>query len=206
MVIIIAVILLTFFIWMRSSSHKAKQKILKEKEIFWDKERQANSTRKADVSGLNYIKIPVERLPFVETKEEELLSLQNTVKNLSEQQILNLTGISNTDLKLDYGVANITFLSACDVNYTHLVHTLFKWGEYLYNHKQISDATKVLEFAVECKTDISKNYILLATIYKEIGAIEKVDGLILIVESLQTLMKDFILNSLKEIKLSSYLV
>lgn len=206
MVIIITVVLLSFFIWMRTSSYKAKQKILKDKEIFWSKERQANSTRKVDISGLDYIKIPVERLPFTETKEEELLSLQKTVKNLSQQQILNLTGISNTDLKLNYGVANITFLSACDINYTHLVQTLYKWGEYLYNHKQISEAVKVLEFGVECKTDISKHYILLATIYKEMGTLEKIDDMVLIVESLQTLLKDSILKSLKEIKLSSYLV
>lgn len=206
MFIIITIVLLTFFIWMRTSTYKARQKVLKDKEIFWDKERQANSTRKVDISDLNYIKIPLDLLPFTETKDEELLSIQKKVKDLSQQQILNLTGISNTDLKLNYGTANITFLSDCDVNYTHLVQAIYKWGEYLYNHNQISDAIKVLEFGVECKTDISKNYILLATIYKEIGTLEKIDDLALIVESLQTLMKDSILNSLKEIKLSSYLV
>lgn len=206
MVIIITVILLTFYIWIRTSSNKAKQQIQREREIFWSREHKANSTRKSDISGLDYIKIPVEQLPFMETSEEELLSLQNTILKLSQMQILNLTGISNTDLKLQYGVANITFLSDCDSRFTQLVQVIYKWGEYLYRHNNISEAVKVLEFGIECRTDISKNYILLATIYKEMGVTKKIDELIATAETLLSLTKDSIITSLKEIKLSEYLV
>jgi hypothetical protein len=190
---------------MRVNNHKTKKKIQEEKNIFWEKEYQANATRKVDISGLEYITIPLDLLPFAETSDEELLSLQKTIKTLAQQKILNLTGISNTDLKLKYGVANITSLSEYDSNFTLLIHTIYKWGEYLYNHNQISDAVKLLEFGIQCKTDISKNYILLATIYKDTNAAQKIDDLIHVAETLSTLMKDNIINSLKEIKLSSYL-
>lgn len=207
MVIIVTLVMLSFFIWIQTGKRKANRKVMDERNKFWEKERQANATRKTDISELNYITIPLDRLPFTETKEEELLSVQNSVKALSKEHILNLTGISNTDLKLKYGTANINFLSECDSNYTLLVQDIYKWGEYLYNRKQFRDAAGVLEFGVECKTDISKNYILLARIYKETdaNAAQKIDALIQTAESLSTLMKDSIINSLKEIKLSTYL-
>lgn len=190
---------------MRVNNYKTNKKIQEEKNVYWNKEYQANSTRKVDISGLEYIAIPLNLLPFAETSDEELLSIQKTINNLAQQKILNLTGISNTDLKLKYGVANITSLSEFDSNYTLLIHTLYKWGEYLYNHNQISDAVKVLEFGIKCNTDISKNYILLATIYKDTNVANKIDDLLCEAEKLSTLMKDSIINSLKEIKLSSYI-
>ncbi|MDF2587493.1 MAG: hypothetical protein K0S41_1334 [Anaerocolumna sp.] len=186
-------------IFLHLSISKSNRKMQQDKEIFWSNEHASNSIRKTDITGLDYIKIPLEILPIVETTNEELSNMQNLIKTLSGKSILNLTGLSNTDLKLQYGTANITFLSECDSNYTLLVQTLIKWGSYLYDNGLILEAITVLEYGIECKTDISKNYILLATIYKEVNTTEKIRDLIQVAESLNSLTKESILRSLNEL-------
>jgi len=205
MVIVLGFVLF-LFIWLRFGGSKATRKLQKDSDTFWGNETLSNSTRKVDISGLDYISVPIDRLPFTETTDEILISLQKIITTLSQERILNLAGFSNTDLKLKYGVANITLLSEYDNNYTLLVYNLYKWGLYLYEHEKVLEAIVVLEYGIQCKTEVSKNYLLLATIYKDTNAVEKIDELILVAETLQTLMKDSILSDLKEIKLSSYLV
>lgn len=168
-------------------------------KAFWEKESQANSTRKADISNLDYIKIPLDNFPILDTADEKLANIQNSIKDLSEKPILNLTGVSNTDLKLKYGVANMNYLSVCDNNYTLLVRNLYAWGNYLYELDMKKEAITVLEFGIQCKTDISKNYILLANLYKDMLEDDKINDLLLVAMSLQSLTKDTIIKTLKEI-------
>jgi len=172
----------------------------KKKNAFWDREYAANATRKADISGLDYITVPLDTLPFAETDDEELNAIQNSIRNLSKESILNLTGLSNTDLKLQYGVANFNFLMQCDDNFTQLVQAIYKWGSYLYEHNKLKEATTVLEYGIQIKSDISNNYILLAHIYKDQGCTDKISSLIQTAETLNTLSKNNILAALKKIQ------
>ena len=52
-------------------------------DSFWNREDKANSTRKQDISQLEYITIPLDSLPFKETKDTKLSEYQETVKNLA---------------------------------------------------------------------------------------------------------------------------
>jgi tetratricopeptide (TPR) repeat protein len=183
-----------------SASHKRKLQI--EKDAFWNREYKANATRKTDVSVLPYIIVPIETLPFTVTKEKELLSIHNNLRRLAAEPILNLTGISNTELKLKYGVANITFLMQCDENFTLLIKTILKWGSYLCDRNQWKEAAVVLEYGIQIKSDIGKNYTLLAEIYKSLGDTDKINDLIQTAESLNTLSKGVIVTALKEIQMS----
>lgn len=106
------------------------------------------------------------------------------LRNLSTQKIVNLTGYTNTDLKLSYGTANITCLTEYDQNYTLLVSTLQKWAEALYRGGAKKECRQVLEYAVSIGTDVSHTYFLLADLYDEEGEsdlkcslIEKASGL-----------------------------
>jgi len=169
-------------------------------EQFWEKETESNHVRKKDISNLDYIKIPMDTLPITETTDATLLSIHKTITDLSKKSILNLTGLSNTELKLRYGVANLTFLSECDANFTLLARTLYKWGSYLYQKGNIEDALKVLEFGITCKTDVGKHYHLLATIYKNMNNSNKITQLIEVAQSLSSLSKDSILKDLEAIQ------
>ena len=60
-------------------------------------------------------------------------------------------------------------------------------------------AKQVLSFGIETGTDVSGNYKLLATIYKQEGKDEKIQELMDQASSLNSLMKNSILKSLKDI-------
>ena len=170
-------------------------------DSFWNREDKANSTRKQDISQLEYITIPLDSLPFKETNDTKLSEYQETVKNLAEYKILNLTGISNTDLKLQYGAANLEVLSLADQRFTTLARTISGWGNYLYDRGYIPEARQVLEFGISCRTDVSANYITLAKIYKESDP-ERIASLKETAESLNSLTKNSIIERLEEITAS----
>ncbi len=185
---------------MRRVSRKTEQK----EENFWAREAQANSTRKKSLEALEYIHIPVDLLPFGTAGDNEILQKsEEEVLALKDEKIVNLTGIPNTDLKLEYGTANITALTDYDQNYTVLVCALQKWGQELYDLGRYEDACKVLEFAVKTRTDISGTYRLLVDLYKtKLGLNEeeiqrKIDGLIPIAKNLNSLSRISILKMLQ---------
>lgn len=194
---------LILFIWigilhhLKNRANKSEENMSKE---FWNKERMANDVRRKDISTLSYIHIPLEQLPFQDTKDPDLQEYQDTIRHLAEQKILNLNGISNTDLKLQYGPANLDLLIEYDTNYTTLIRTLSNWGQYLYTKDQINDSRIILEYGIACNTDIKNNFILLAKIYQRNMENGKITNLIKQAESLNTLMKSSIISSLQSIQ------
>lgn len=192
-----------FVIWLTVKLKMSDRKAKQIKETFLENEVNANLTRKKSLDDLDYITIPINKLPFCSNASDEILSVQETVKSLSEKKIVNLTGISNTDLKQEYGAANLELLTEYDRNFTDLSRALYTWGETLYNDGMINDARTVLEFAVECRSDISKIYILLANIYSESNEKSKINELIEAAGNLNSLMKNPIIRSLEKITAES---
>lgn len=197
----LAIILCTIIIGLLVAYERSKSSrhTTEAKEHFWSLESKANSTRKKDISGLNYIQIPLESLPFITTDNDDINQCQDSIKKMADRKILNLTGITNTQLKLSYGVANLETLSQYDENFTALASLLAKWGRYLNEAGYENEAIKVLEFGIDCNTDISQNYYLLAEIYKKHGDTDKLNWLIQKASDIPTFMKDTIINNLQQI-------
>ena len=170
------------------------------KESFWDRERRANVSRRKDISSLNYISIPLNQLPFVDTDDDEILEYHRSINRLATMKILNLTGITNTELKERYGVANLTELTDYDNNYTTLVNTIARWGARLIELDYIDEAVTILEYGLSVGTDVSRNYLLLADIYRTRGEYDRIDALITRATTLKSLMKNSILTKLNEIR------
>lgn len=188
-----------FCLFVTFSVRKRKRQEEKAEVAFWEKEHQANLTRKKPIDHLPFIQIPFDTFPSeLLSEDEEIQNIIETIKQLSNCKILNLTGISNTDLKLEYGVANLTFLTECDQNYTLLVRTLQKWADILLQHGFTSQARTLLEFALETKTDVSATYYTLAKIYQDSGEPEKIKNLIQTAQSLNSMMKNVIVRTLQE--------
>ena len=83
----------------------------------------------------------------------------NTITGLKDKKILNLTGISNTELKLSYGVANLTELTEYDDNFTTLIKAIASLGHALIDNNDTADALSFLEYGISIGSDISSNYI-----------------------------------------------
>ena len=111
---------------------------------------------------------------------------------------MNLTGLSNTDLKLKYGVGNLSHLMVCDQRFTLLVSTLQRWADALYKKGEKDAARLVLEYAVDIGTDASSTYKLLSSIYAESGENDRIAALIPKANALNSPMKNTILNYLSE--------
>ncbi len=244
----LTLIIIVFLYFSKSRGENAK-KISQE---FWQKERDSQFVPKKDISSLDYITIPYDKLPFCYYKPgtdaptklsgssesdslsadfsnsagsfsvvsgdtfsanssysrapeyvapyaEELASVEQEICALSDSRILNLTGISNTELRLAYGTANLDPLTAYDQNFTTLIRALQKWGTLLSSAGKQKDAVTVLSYAVSIGSDIAATYALLARLYKEQGEYHKIEELKESAETLTTLMKPSILRDLEQI-------
>ena len=177
---------------------RIRNKEAKEYQKYIDEETKANNTRRKPLDNLNYITIPFDTLPMdVLATDETVSDYHNTLKSLSENPIVNLTGLSNTELKLQYGAPNLDILSSYDQSYTILARTLNDWAHFLYENDYIFEAKNVLEFSISTNTDVTASYILLAQIYKSNNNSDKIKELIKVASQINSLMSKNIVKKLE---------
>ncbi len=209
-----------FTILLRRSSRKGES----AQKAFWERELLANSTRRKDIENLPYIPFDISLIPAHRDLEDQRIDeLLEELASLSGKRILNCTGKSNTDLKLEYGAPNITKLTEYDSNYTVLVRSLARLAEkyLLHASKSLqdistsggdsgsltaispekaaalrSDAKKLLEYGISIGTDVRLNYELLAGIYKTGNDIAAIEGLKSVAVTLNSLSREPILRML----------
>ena len=196
---IILIIILQFAIKRGTRSHKSRN------QEFLDRESRANQVRRKDISNLNYISIP-DNLPLINSGNETfdqllsnnsaMLRSYNTIMGLKDKKMLNLTGISNTELKLSYGAANLTELTEYDDNFTTLVKAIASLGHALIDNNDTKDALAYLEYGINIGSDISSNYIDLAIIYAAEDRTGDIRKLKTRAETLKSLSRDNIIAQL----------
>lgn len=195
-------IFVVFLIWLQYEIKKHTRYDEKKEKEFRTREEKANATRKQSLDGLNYIMIPMETFPMhLMTDNETIKEYHEVLEHLAQEKIVNLTGISNTDLKLEYGVANLPILTHYDQCYTQLARTLQGWATCLYENGYETECIPILEFAIDTNTDISGTYKLLAEIYVKNGDKAKLDALKTKTENLNSAMKKPIDRMLQEFDL-----
>lgn len=158
---------------------RGQQRKFKEQEAeFWSREARANSVRRMSLDDLKYIHIPLEGFPtHLMNDDPEVLEYINILESLTSRKVVNFTGWSNTDLKLEYGTANLDVLTEYDQNYTVLIRTLQKWADRLIEGGFQKEAVVLMEFAVSTGTDISRTYYCLAEYYASQKRFQEIDRL-----------------------------
>ena len=164
---------------------------------FWKRENEANSTRRQDISTLDYIVIDKDALPFGCTEDADIRLVEEEVLALSEKKILNFEGVSNTELKERYGAPNLDILIECDEAFINLCRLLNSWGTMLFDIEMLEESRLVLEFAVEIKSDIAATYTTLAKIYKRLKLKEKLSSLERKAAALNSASRDNVLKKLE---------
>ncbi|MGN0155575.1 MAG: hypothetical protein ACI4A3_14070 [Lachnospiraceae bacterium] len=167
-------IVITILVWVLNHNIK-KNKVPNKVDVrtYLAREDAANSTRKKDISKLPYIQVPIESFPFDITLNDEKKQLQianykEEILNLAKKPMLNLIGVSNTELKESYGPANLEILSNYDQNYSRYIRALHLYAEAIYEEYP-EKAISVLEYCISIGTDISGTYDLLARYYLSKG-------------------------------------
>lgn len=197
LVILASFIIITILISynVRKQSKRGKH----QEEDFWSREARANSVRRKPLDKLIYIKIPLETFPtHLLNEDAAVMECIEIMESLTSQKIVNLTGWSNTDLKLEYGTANITQLSEYDQNYTLLVRTLQKWADALIEAGYGKEASVLMEYAVSTNTDVSRTYLMLADYWSSQGDPFQIERLIRTAEGLHSSSRNSILRQLRE--------
>lgn len=196
-VILFCTIIIGLLILYECKKHSRKSD--SAKASFWAREARANTVRRKDISNLNYINIPDSVIPS-DTSDDEINEYRTTLLNLRTRKILNLSGLTNTDLKEKYGVANLSALSEYDENYITLVNIIARCGARLIELGNTSLAVTILEYGISIGTDVSRNYYMLAELYRKDNNISGIDSLIESADKLDSIMKAPILSKLNEIK------
>lgn len=168
-------------------------------EEFLEQESKANSVRKADISALPYIEIPLDELPLDSLSACGFAPLAEELRALASLKILNLSMYTNTELKLMYGPANLAALSDCDDAYTSLIILLNKIGASLLEAGRPEDAERFLSFAISIGSDITTSYTMLATLYAEKHDTDRINQLIRSAASITSLSSRTIQNKLHAI-------
>lgn len=159
-------LLFAFIIFLYSSMRKTDERIAKKTQNFWDREREANSTRRKPLDDVDFIQIPYDELPMeLESEDERIAGCIHDIELMRDDKIANFTGMTNTDLKLKYGAPNITLLTRYDGNFTHLCRVLHEWCSRLYELGHIDEALRIAEYAVSIHSDVSADFYLCADIY-----------------------------------------
>ena len=173
-------------------SFSMKRRTKKEKQYvdnFWEREREADSTRRKSLENLDYVAIPLQDLPLdVLGDLPEIEEYHEKLRELSGKKIVNFAGYSNTELKLEYGAPNINLLSEYDRNFEELITLLQEWASLLLQNwgegaqlcpeeERKQAAKKVLAFAVSIGSDITASYEKLVKLYLEYGEQDKLPAL-----------------------------
>jgi radical SAM superfamily enzyme len=196
---VLTVLILVFVVWLQYEIRKNSRQSKDSNDRFWEKEKTANQTRRKDISDLNYMTISLNLLPMEDHEDDTINSYRDTMKGLSGKKMINLAGLTNTELKYRYGAANLNILSEYDNNYTIMVSILQKWAERLYLEGFLTEAQSVLEYSISCLTDVTKSYRLLAEIYHKQKQPDKINDLINMIPKTKLPEKEKLIQELTEL-------
>lgn len=195
---------LIFCVWFWYERNKVARKVNQNTTEFWKREEQANRTRKKDISNLPYVHVSPTQIPNVENASESIIESRNQVLELLDNTMLDLSDYTNTDLKISFGVANFTNLSAYDNNYTNLLTALSTFARHLTEEKYFDAAKSVYQLSIEIGSKKSTDYCELAETYLALDEPGQLSSLIDSVSKNNDLPRQkLILQKLRE-KLVSY--
>ena len=191
-------IFIIFIVWSYYEMHKSTRNDRKTQDDFWNREQTSNNVRRKRIDDSEYITIP-DSILNINSSNEDVIKHLASLRELKNKKILNLTGKTSTDIKELYGPANLNYVTECDDNFTSMCQVLSSLGTLLKEEGDLAQAAKVLEFAVNSKSDISGTYLALADIYLSTGKSEKIKDLISTASLLDSLMKDSIIKNLTDL-------
>ena len=188
------------FVLLLSLRFSTVKKKTKEKyNAFWDNEAAANRVAAVDLSTLSYINVPISRFPFNKWEDDEIQMMESQIEELSKQRILNLTGKTNTELKLLYGAANLDALTEIGENFNTLIVLLVDYAKALMQKGDYEEAAKILEYGASIGSDISSNYMLLGDCYVALHRVSQIAVIRQQVESMDLLLGHKITSYLDEL-------
>lgn len=168
-------------------------------EAYFKREYEANQTKKMPLDQLNYLIIPDSLLSAPNPNgHSDIARLLDELKALSLLKIVNFTGLTNTDLKLEYGADNLHTLTQYDLNYTKLSRNLNQLGHLYMTEDLIPLAKEFFHYAIDSGSDIRTTYLDLAIIYQQEDNLDAIKNLKESANQLLNMNKSIISRMLQE--------
>lgn len=187
---------LVFCFWLRYELRKSKTKTTDSKNTLFENEARANLTRKKPLSSLNYITVSEKSILFLEINDDNIKKIQKNFVDLRDKKIVNLSNKSNTELKAEYGPANLTVLSEYSDNFITLISSIQKYAKRLSELEFDNEAIEALEYSVRIGCDMISSYRLLTELYIKNNQPDKINALLEYADALDSITKKPILNFL----------
>ncbi|MCR4589570.1 MAG: hypothetical protein K5668_01950 [Lachnospiraceae bacterium] len=181
---------------------KSNARSKKAQDEFWKKERDSYRAPERSTDDLDFVKVP-DNLPIhISTDDPRIKEYQEILDNLTKKDIIDLSGISNTDIRMSYGNKNLEELSKADQRYITLCRTLTGLSSSYIKAGYEGEARELLEFAVSIGCDITACWQDLGRLYLRSEDRDSLEKLIEKAEALEdgVVQKREILSSLKEIQ------
>lgn len=150
----------------------------KAMDEFWERERSSFKAPSRSVSDLEYITFPDDLPLNISTDDPQIKEYQETLVNITKNRVLDLSGISNTDIRMAYGSKNMEELSRADQRYTTLCRSLNSLSKAYLKTGHEEEAITLLKFALSCGSDIKESWIMLGNCHMEREEKEDLDLLI----------------------------
>lgn len=187
---------IVFCIWLSYKFKKSSRLAETSKQNRLELERTANSTRKKSIDTLHYITFSEKSIPIIEINDDLIKKYQKSLLNFVGKRIINLSSMTNTELKKAYGPANLPALSEYDENFSELVRLLHRYAVRLHELDYKTEAVSVLEYSVNIGTDMGTSYKLLGDFYHASAQTGKIKELISRTDNINPLIKDSVVTYL----------
>lgn len=193
---------LIFSAWLFYERRKSERKQERISQEFWDREEEANHTKNKDISDLPMYCPDAEQIPMPETDDENITYYQGKVRESVSKPMMNLSGFTNTDLKLAYGTGNFNTLSEYDTNFNAFLMDMSNLGKAYFTAGRLEEAAAVYQLCLASGLKKSTDYQALARVYVAMGRAGKITDLITeaeqsdlprkasLVETLSSIQKD----------------
>ena len=186
------IFLLAYYVRRTSLTRRREER----EAAFWAREEEAEHTPAKDLSALDYIKVPLEQFPIGASDADEVMMIEEELESLASKPLLNLNGMTNTDVKIEYGTANFNAIIAMGEDFDRLIVLLCDYAKGLIEEGMERETIPVLEYGVAIGSDLSDDYTLLGECYRSLGMADELAGLRQKVEASELPLKEKILQEL----------
>lgn len=144
----------------------------KQEDEFFTKEQLARTTV-GKIQDSDYEVIPLSKFPFNLCEDPSMIEMEEKIKDLSNEKLLNLTGISNTDVRLRFGVNHFEEATLAGEKYDELMGLLVNYATSLDDHGFSIESGLMLEHLIEMDCDIKSAWIALGKFYASTSNYDK---------------------------------
>ena len=190
---------LIFIAWMHYEKRKASREEKRRSDAFWQQEEKANHSRNKDISGLPFFHPDTDKIPLIQTSDENIIYYQKQVLSSADLPMMNLSQYTNTDLKLAYGVGNFKTLSDYDENFNVFLMNLSNLAKAYREADFLTEAASVYRLCLDYGSDKSTDYRALGSTYSALKETGKLLSLIDEVKQSDLPRRDALTESLEQL-------